>query len=84
MMSYDLNRKTEPLPVARATLLVAAPQQTEDKVAHFGSCRECKRGLVSKRPVMQDNGFIMVGEDRYSSAEVIEFRNGSDELLNFV
>jgi hypothetical protein len=33
---------------------------------------------------MQDNGFIMVGEDRYSSAEVIEFRNGSDELLNFV
>jgi hypothetical protein len=81
MMCCDLNRDTEPLP--RATLLVTAPQQTEDKVVHSGSCRECKRGLLSKRPVVQDNGSLMVGEDRYSSAEVIEFRNGSDELLNF-
>jgi hypothetical protein len=59
MMSCDLNRNTELLSVARATLPVTAPQQTEDKVVHSGSYREC------------------------SSAEVIKFRNGSDELLNF-
>jgi hypothetical protein len=81
MMRYDLNRDTEPLPVARATLHVTAPQQTEDKVVHSGSYRERKRLLLSKCPVVQDNGFIMVGEDRYSAAEVIKFRNGSDEFL---
>jgi hypothetical protein len=80
MMSHDLNRNTEPPPDARATLHFTAPQQTEDKVVHSGSYRECKRLLLSKRPVVQDNCFIMVGEDRYSFAEVIKSRNGSDEF----
>jgi hypothetical protein len=30
----------------------------------------------------RNTGFIMVGEDRYRSAEVIRFRNGSDEFLD--
>jgi hypothetical protein len=74
MMCCDLNRDTEPRP--RATLLVTAPQQAEDKVVHFGAYRECTRGLLSKRPV------VLCG-DRYSPADVVEFRNGSDEFLDW-
>ena len=81
MMCCDLNRDTEPLP--RATLLVTAPQQAEDKVVHSGAYRECTRGLLSKRPVVLDNGSLVVGGDRYSPADVIKFRNGSDEFLDW-
>jgi hypothetical protein len=73
MMCCDLNRDTEPLP--RATLLVTAPQQAEDKVVHSGASRECTRGL--------DNGSLVLGGDRYSPADVIKFRNGSDEFLDW-
>jgi hypothetical protein len=82
MKSHDLDRNTEPLPDARANLHFTPPQQSEDKVVRFGSYRECKRLLLSKHPVVQDHYFIIVGEDRYSSADVLEFGSGSDEFLD--
>jgi hypothetical protein len=81
-MSHNQNRKTEPRPDARATLHFTAPWQTEDKVVHSGSYGECKRLLLSKHRVVQDNSFIKVGDERYSSADVVKFGNGYDEFLD--
>jgi hypothetical protein len=81
-MSQDLNRKIEPRPDARATLHFSAPWQTKDKVVHSGSYGECKRLLLSKHRVVQDNSFIMVGEYRYNSADIIGFGYGSDVIVD--
>jgi len=35
------------------------------------------------RPVVLDNGSLVLGGDRYSPADVIKFRNGSDEFLDW-
>ena len=82
MTNPDHNKKTEPPPDAPATLHFAAPWQADDTVTHSGSYEECKRLLLSKRRVVQDNCFIMVGGERYRSADVSKFGNGSDEFLD--
>ena len=82
MTNPELNKKTEPRPEAPATLHFAAPWQADDAVAHSGSYEECKRLLLSKRRVVQDNSYIMVGDERYSSADVNQFGNGPDEFLD--
>jgi hypothetical protein len=82
MTNPDLNKKIEPRPEAPATLHFAAPWQTEDTVTHSGSYEECKQLLLSKRRVVQDNSFIMVGDERYSSADISQFANGSDGFLD--
>jgi hypothetical protein len=82
MTNPDLNKKTEPRADAPATLHFAAPWQADDAVAHSGSYEECKRLLLSKRRVVQDNSFIMVGEERFSAADINQFGNGSEGFLD--
>jgi hypothetical protein len=82
MTNPELNKKTEPRPDAPATLHFAAPWQTEDTVTHSGSYEECKRLLLSKRRVVQDNSFIMVGDERFSTTDISQFGSGSDEFLD--
>jgi hypothetical protein len=82
MMSQNPDRNAEPRPHARASLHFMAPWETTDKVVHSGSYGECKRLLLSKRRVVQDNCFIMVGDERYSSSDVIKFGTRSDDFMD--
>ena len=82
MTNPELDKKTEPRPDTPATLHFAAPWQAKDTVTHSGSYEECKRLLLSKRRVVQDNSFIMVGDERYSATDISRFGTGSDEFLD--
>jgi hypothetical protein len=82
MTNPDTTPKTEPRPDALATLHFTVPWQAEDTVVHSGSYEECKQLLLSKRRVVQDNSFIMVGDERYSAADVNKFGKGSDAFLD--
>jgi hypothetical protein len=82
MTTADLDAKAEPRTDAQATLHFTAPWQAEDKLVHSGSYDECKRLLLAKHRVVQENCFIMVGTERFSAAAIVQFGNRHGKLLD--